>query len=116
MLFVIFTLSVYGLATAITILHVGKPIRFVADKIPGVCVLFRCPACASFWIGLLMSHFVLSPSRGMLGLGGWKSLVVDGLTACAVSYLLHSVTEHWDPTPPEEDDEEKPAPPTSSVA
>lgn len=106
---VIFLLAVYGLATAVAVLKVGRYFlgtgycgekdcakeghphekRKSVGRIPYFGDLFYCPPCLSFWIGMAVSWWVVSPAVLMGVLRGWKSTVTDGLAACAVSWLLH---------------------------
>lgn len=60
-------------------------------RIPYLGEIFYCPACLSFWIGMAASLWVLSPSAQVCGTW-WKAMLLDGLMACAASWLLHAVS------------------------
>lgn len=109
---VIFFLSVYGLANAIAVLKVGRylfgqghcfekdctALDHPLDKrrglgtVPYIGDMLYCPPCLSFWIGLVFSFFILSPASQFVYLRGAAALV-DGMAACAVSYILHVTME-----------------------
>lgn len=57
-------------------------------RIPYIGDLFYCPACLSFWIGMAASWWILSPAAQVCQ-RGWRTTVLDGLAACAASWLLH---------------------------
>ena len=57
-------------------------------RIPYLGEMFYCPACLSFWIGMATSWWILSPAAQVC-VRGWKTTLLDGLMACAVSWLLH---------------------------
>lgn len=57
-------------------------------RIPYLGEMFYCPACLSFWIGMAASWWILSPAA-LVCQRGWKTTLLDGLMACAVSWLLH---------------------------
>lgn len=108
----IFLMAVHGLATAISVLKIGKYIfgegycekkdcsapkhpldqRKFLGRIPKVGDLFYCTACLSFWIGMAFSWRVLSPASFICPVW-WQAMVLDGLTACAVSWLLFLVAK-----------------------
>jgi len=105
--FVIFALAVYGLANAISVLKAGRPLRWLAARIPpwyrvdrdGITVrrsmvldLLECPPCLSFWIGLLMSLLIWSPMSTWIHRMPEASFV-DGLACSAVSWVMHVVTD-----------------------
>jgi hypothetical protein len=60
-------------------------------RIPYLGEMFYCPACLSFWIGMACSRWILSPAAQVCG-ASWKSVLLDGLAACAASWLLHTVS------------------------
>ncbi len=60
-------------------------------RIPYVGEMFYCPACLSFWIGMAASKWIVSPTIQICGVT-WKAVLLDGLMACAVSWLLHAVS------------------------
>lgn len=110
---VIFIFAIYGLANAIAVLKIGrfflgqshcskkdcqapghpKETRKGLGRIPYLGDLFYCPPCLAFWFGMGLSRFVLSPalSGGVSNL--WVAMVLDGLIASAVIYLLHLTAE-----------------------
>ena len=96
----IFVLAVYGLASALTVLKFGRYFfgTYEADKrkflgkIPFFGDIFYCPPCISFYIGMAVSVFFLSPSRTMVPVW-WKAMILDGLMAVAFSYLAHAAAE-----------------------
>lgn len=57
-------------------------------RIPYLGEMFYCPACLSFWIGMAASWWILSPAAQVCA-RGWKTTLLDGLMACAASWLLH---------------------------
>lgn len=103
----IFLMSVHGLATAIAVLKLGRHIfgegycteegcpstrhpyehRRFLGRIPKFGDLFYCTPCLSFWIGMGVSWKALSPARLVCPVW-WQAMVLDGLMACAVSWLL----------------------------
>lgn len=112
MALLVFLLSVYGLATAIAVLKIGQfffgkercskaecaapghpfETRKFLGRIPYVGDLFYCPPCLSFWIGMGISAKVLSPAREVCQVW-WQAMFLDGLMACAVSWILFVITE-----------------------
>lgn len=60
-------------------------------RIPFIGDLFYCPACLSFWIGMATSRWVISPASQVCPVL-WKAVLLDGLMACAASWLLHVVS------------------------
>jgi len=108
----VFLLSVHGLATAIAVLKVGKhffgegycqkegcdkprhpyELRRFLGRVPKLGDLFYCTPCLSFWIGMGVSKWTLSPARTLVPVW-WKAMVLDGLMACAVSWLLFLVAK-----------------------
>lgn len=104
----LFFLSVYGLANAIAVLKIGRyflgygycfakdctALDHPLDKrrgfgtIPYLGDLLYCPPCISFWWGMLTSIFLISPASLVIQ-NVFKSAFIDGLAACAMSYLLH---------------------------
>jgi hypothetical protein len=109
---IIFVFAIYGLANAIAVLKIGqyfigtshcskkdcaslghpKETRKGLGRIPYLGDMLYCPPCLSFWFGMAMSRFVVSPASTVMA-GSWVSMVVDGLIASAVSYLLHLTAE-----------------------
>jgi hypothetical protein len=57
-------------------------------RIPYVGEMFYCPACLSFWIGMATSIWIVSPAIQVCSIA-WKAMLLDGLAACAASWLLH---------------------------
>lgn len=108
----IFLAAVYGLSTAIAVLKIGqhifglghcpnkecshkghpKELRRFLGRIPVLGDLFYCPPCLAFWIGSMLSLFVLSPSSLVVPVRGF-SAALDGLMACGVVWLLHVSAE-----------------------
>lgn len=110
----IFLAAVHGLATAIAVLKIGRYIfglgycekkdaecsspkhpfehRKFLGRIPKVGDLLYCTPCLSFWIGMIFSLTVLSPARTVCPIW-WQAMVLDGLMACAVSWLLFLVAK-----------------------
>lgn len=60
-------------------------------RIPYVGEIFYCPACLSFWIGMAVSLWVLSPAAQVCPIW-WKAMLLDGFGACAASWLLHVIS------------------------
>jgi hypothetical protein len=115
--FGLFMLSVYGLSNAVAVLKIGqfffgqghcedvgcKSARHPYDKrkflgrIPKLGDLFYCPPCLAFWIGMAFSAWVLSPAWLLMSALApdravfWKAVVMDGLAASAVTWLLHAL-------------------------
>ncbi len=97
---VVFLMAVYGLANALTVLKFGryffgtwkKEDRKFLGKIPFFGDIFYCPPCISFYIGMAVSIWFLSPSRVMVPIW-WKAAILDGLAAVAFSYLAHATAE-----------------------
>lgn len=106
----IFLMSVHGLATALSVLKIGRYIfgqgycdkvecaaprhplehRKLLGRIPKVGDLFYCTACLSFWIGMAVSWKILSPASLVCSVW-WQAMLLDGLMACAVSWILFVV-------------------------
>jgi hypothetical protein len=63
--------------------------RKFLGRIPYVGEMFYCPACLSFWIGMAASAWVISPAFQVCPVA-WKAVLLDGLMACATSWLLHA--------------------------
>lgn len=107
----LFFLSVYGLANAFT-LKIGqfvfgksrcskkdctapghpKETRKFLGRIPYLGDLFYCVACLSCWIGMAESAWFLSPASEICPVR-WKAIVIDGLAAAGVSWILLVWTE-----------------------
>ena len=117
---VIFLLAIYGLASALTVLKFGryffgvgycgggdcpdekcpkeaarkgsKEHRRFLGRLPFFGDIFYCPPCISFYLGMAMSVFILSPSKDLVPVW-WKAMLLDGLAAVAFSYLAHAAAE-----------------------
>lgn len=109
---ILFFLSVYGLANAISVLKIGRyfigqshcfekdciALDHPLDKrrglgtVPYLGDLLYCPPCLSFWIGSAVSLLIISPASLVI-IRSFSSMLIDGLSACAVSYILHVVME-----------------------
>jgi len=85
----VFLLAAYGLSLALTLLHVGKPYRWLGEKI-GLKILVNCPSCTAFWIGILISIFWASPAAAVAK-GSWTPIphALDGLAASGVTWIIH---------------------------
>lgn len=90
--FIVFLFAVYGMSNAIAHLKVGAPIRLAFSKIPILSQLVQCTTCVSFWIGLAVSAFVLSPAA-LIATPGWRSILLDGLAASGFTYLVYVASE-----------------------
>jgi hypothetical protein len=108
----LFFLSVYGLSNAIAVLKIGsyffgrghctdkdcaavdhpKDGRRGLGNVPYFGDLLYCPPCISFWWGMVTSRLLISPAS-LVCTTAVASTVIDGLAACAVSYILHVVME-----------------------
>jgi len=103
---VFYLFAVYGAANAVAVLNFGVfYIHPWATRIPVVKHVVKCVACCSAWVGVLVSLVFYSPTSLTLvalsiQLPQWKTVLVDGAAASAVSYLLYSLTEHLDPMDP----------------
>lgn len=95
---VLFFMAVYGLASALTVLKFGQYFfgthkeRKSLGKIPFLGDIFYCPPCISFYLGMAVSVFILSPSMMVVPVW-WKAMLLDGLAAVAFSYLAHVTAE-----------------------
>lgn len=98
----LFVLATYGLANAVAVLKIGRyfigtyKFRKGLGRIPYFGDMLYCPPCQAFWYGMACSKWALSPSREYIvaqGQPAWTSVLLDGLVACAVSYLLHVLAE-----------------------
>lgn len=109
---VIFLGATYGLANAIAVLKIGqmifgigycpeegckdpghpKELRRFLGRIPYAGDLFYCPPCLAFWIGMLISVLVVSPSRIVIRVP-WHGTIMDGLLASGAIWLLHLIAE-----------------------
>lgn len=106
----LFFAAVYGMAASLAILAVGAPWRAIgtildqklfphrwADDIPGdkrggaLRIFVHCPACISFWTGVLFSWFVYSPARDHFGCSRILSLPIDGLASAGIIWCVHVV-------------------------
>lgn len=105
----LFLLAVYGLANAVAILKVGKPLRLIASRIgpfylhqtsPNLAEarrsiwqdLVECPACLSFWIGIAASLYAFSPASSVVH-DRAVAATFDGLAASGSSWIIHVVLE-----------------------
>lgn len=111
LVFLLFILSVYGLANAFT-LKIGqfvfgtshcrkkdcaapghpKETRKFLGRVPYLGDLFYCVPCLSFWIGIAASAWLLSPAAEICPVR-WKAIVIDGLVATGVSWIFLVWTE-----------------------
>jgi len=89
---VVFIAAVYGLANAIAVLKAGALIRKAVAKVPVLSDFVKCPPCLSFWIGMAVSAWVLSPASQVCA-PGWRPIVIDGLAASGIVWLLHVAAE-----------------------
>lgn len=102
---VVVALAVYGAANSIAVLKAGYPIRTLFETLEIRSrnkwlkqfwafwrILFKCPPCLSFWIGMATSVWVLSITRSMVP-EWWMAMVVDGFIVYATSWLIHLVAE-----------------------
>lgn len=98
MTWLIFFLSVYGFANAITTLKIGELFRGTLEnpkrlgRIPFFGKIFFCPTCLGFWVGMVVSLTLLSPAREFVGIW-WKAMILDGLSVSAAIYLFHLICE-----------------------
>lgn len=110
--FALFVLAVYGLSNAMAVLKIGQFFfgvshckedgcpapshphdkRRFLGRIPWFGEMFYCPPCLAFWIGMLASQVIMSPA-GMFIAIWWKGMIVDGLVASAIAWLLFTWTE-----------------------
>lgn len=90
--FVVFIFAVYGMANAIAVLKFGNPIRAAFAKVPVLSDLVKCPPCMGFWLGMVVSAFVLSPAAQVCP-HGWRSILLDGLSASGLIWLIHVAAE-----------------------
>lgn len=116
---VLFLMAVFGLSNAIAALKIGrwffgigycdkkdckdpkhpKELRRFLGRIPHVGDLFYCAACLSFWIGMACSKWIMSPSAPFCATW-WGAMLVDGMAACGMSWMLYLLAERLasDPT------------------
>lgn len=106
----LFFAAVYGTAASLAILAVGAPFRAFGiwldqklfphrwivviseDRRGGAIRIFvHCPACISFWTGVLFSWLVHSPARTHLALPLVSSLIIDGLASAGIIWCVHVV-------------------------
>jgi hypothetical protein len=105
-------MSVYGLATAITVLKIGRfifgqgycdkkecpdrghpyELRKFLGRIPYIGDLFYCPPCVAFWVGVIVSAKVVSPAMAVCPVW-WQAMILDGLMACGVTWILFLFTK-----------------------
>lgn len=97
----VFFAGSYGLALALTMLHVGAPYRLIGrllsrrrkddEPIEGFFeILVNCAACTSFWVAVTISVALHSPS-GATEYAGWRKYAahaVDGTASCGVTWCL----------------------------
>lgn len=102
---IVMALAVYGLANAIAVLKAGYPIRTMFEILESRTkdkvfksiwtfwrILFKCPPCLSFWIGMAASVWVLSITKGLIA-EWWMAMIVDGFILCGTSWLIHLAAE-----------------------
>lgn len=102
---VVVALAVYGISNAIAVLKAGYPLRKFLETMEIQAknkiakgfwafwrTLFKCPPCLSFWIGMAMSVWVISITKGMVA-EWWMVMILDGFILCATSWLLHVAAE-----------------------
>jgi hypothetical protein len=102
---VVVALAVYGAANAIAVLKAGYPIRTLFETLEIKAknkaargfwgfwrILFKCPPCLSFWIGMATSVWVISITRSLVA-EWWMAMVLDGFIVCGTSWLIHLVAE-----------------------
>lgn len=94
----VFALADWGLANAVTVLKVGKPLREFLKDVPVLKDLFRCPACLGFWVALAGSWCVFSPSlpcvpKDFLGDPRVAAAFMDGFVCCGINWILHVACE-----------------------
>ena len=110
--FLIFVLAVYGLANAVAVLKIGRyflgtshcrkqecqalqhPLetRKFLGRVPYLGDLLYCPPCIGFWVGMAFSVWLFSAARPFVEIW-WKAMIVDGLAASGVAYLVHATAE-----------------------
>lgn len=111
---IIFLFSIYGLANAIAVLKIGqfifgqshctqkdcknaghpKETRKGLGMIPYLGDLFYCPPCLAFWFGMGLARLGVSPALGSGFMGPWwVAMMIDGLIASGVVWLLHLTAE-----------------------
>src|SRR3989304_8112407 len=74
----LFLLAVYGGRVILSELKTRKIFEFVFGRIPVLGALIRCPICVSFWIGIALSLWVISPSIPVVH-ERWQAVLLDGL-------------------------------------
>lgn len=104
----LFALAVFGLASAVTVLKIGRyffgtshceekecqnskhpyETRKFLGRIPYFGDLFYCPPCLGFWLGMGTSVWILSPSQELIEVW-WKAMLLDGCVAVGIVWILH---------------------------
>ena len=84
----LFLLAVYGGTVIVSVLKTRKIFEFVFGRIPVLGALIRCPICVSFWIGIALSLWVISPSIPVVH-ERWQAVLLDGLAGLGFTFILH---------------------------
>lgn len=79
----IWCIVLIGFSYILSISKIFKPVRsWLSDNWVWGYNLMKCPMCNAFWIGLVLSFFMFSPTNIWL---------LDGLFASGVMLLVHSL-------------------------
>lgn len=94
----IFILISYGITNIIVFGTIFDPLReFLMKLNPGILgSLVTCMMCSSFWVGVVLSLFVVSPIGSIFSVSG---LLLYFLTGCFTSgsvWLIHTIQEFFE--------------------
>ena len=84
----LFLLAVYGGANIVSVLKTRKIFEAIFGRIPLLGPLVRCPICVSFWIGMALSLWVISPSAQVIH-ERWKAVLLDSLAGLGFTFVFH---------------------------
>lgn len=98
----IFALLCYGITNILVFGSIFNGVRFVLQKYNPKFLgkLITCMMCTSFWVGVFVSFFMVSPIIVLFGaetaLLGVIYYLFTGSLASGVVWLLHSVQEWFE--------------------
>lgn len=97
--FIYLILTAYGLSNILVNSSLFFPLREKLKPIKFIYELINCMMCTGFWVGVLISIFILSPSNELFLLSDINILnsilntMVDGLFFSGTTWIIHTLQE-----------------------
>lgn len=91
----IFALICYGASNIMVYGSIFEKWRifWLKNNVNGLGKLFTCMLCFSFWVGVVFSYFIWSPTLTNSITSGLISHFLDGILASGIVWLIHTFQE-----------------------